>query len=72
MLDEIATQMGGRLFEVNRLKQLSGITSKISEWLHKQYLLAYAPSNTHKNTRYRLVQLDPKMLIERFPRSLAV
>jgi len=32
LLDEIATQTGGRLFEVNRLKQLPGITSKISAW----------------------------------------
>jgi VWFA-related protein len=57
LLDEVATQTGGRLFEVNRLKQLPGITSKISEWLRKQYVLAYAPSNTHKNTGYRHVQV---------------
>ena len=57
LLDEIATQTGGRLFEVNRLKQLPGITSKISEWLRKQYVLAYAPSNTHKNSGYRHVQV---------------
>jgi Ca-activated chloride channel family protein len=57
LLDEIATQTGGRLFEVNRLKQLPGITSKISEWLRKQYVLGYAPSNTHKNSSYRHVQV---------------
>jgi Ca-activated chloride channel family protein len=58
LLDEIATQTGGRLFEVNRLKQLPGITSKISEWLRKQYVLAYAPpSDTHKNGGYRHVQI---------------
>jgi len=57
LLDEIATQTGGRLFEVNRLKQLPGITSKISAWLRKQYVLAYAPSNTHKNSGYRQVRV---------------
>ena len=50
-------QTGGRLFEVNRLKQLPGITSKLSEWLRKQYVLAYALSNTHKNSGYRHVQV---------------
>lgn len=57
LLDEIATQTGGRLFEVNRLKQLPGITSKISEWLRKQYVLAYTPNNTQRNGGYRHVQI---------------
>ena len=57
LLDEIATRTGGRLFEVNRLKQLPGITSIISAWLRKQYVLAYAPTNIHKNGGYRHVQI---------------
>jgi Ca-activated chloride channel family protein len=67
LLDEIATQTGGRLFEANRLNQLPGITSKISEWLRKQYVLAYTPNNTHKNGGYRHVQIKITKP-SRFPR----
>jgi Ca-activated chloride channel homolog len=57
LLNEIAKQTGGRLFIINRLKQLPEIASKIGAWLRNQYVLAYTPSNTAKNGRYRHIQV---------------
>jgi Ca-activated chloride channel homolog len=57
LLNEIATQTGGRLFEVRKLKQLPDIASKISGWLRSQYVLGYAPENPQRNGQYRRVQV---------------
>jgi VWFA-related protein len=57
LLNEIAKQTGGRLFEVNKLKQLPGIASKIGAWLRNQYVLAYAPATLEKNGRYHHIQV---------------
>lgn len=71
LLNEIATQSGGRLFEVNKLKQLPDVANKIGGWLRNQYVLGYVPSHTMGDGSYRRVQLK----IERpkgFPRLQAV
>jgi Ca-activated chloride channel family protein len=57
LLNEIATQTGGRLFEVRKLKQLPDITAKISGWLRNQYVLGYSPENPQRNGEYRSVQV---------------
>jgi VWFA-related protein len=57
LLNEIAIQTGGRLFEVRELKQLPDIAAKISGWLRNQYVLGYAPDNTQRNGEYRRVQV---------------
>ncbi len=57
LLNEIATQTGGRLFEVRKLKQLPDIAAKISGWLRNQYVLGYAPENPQRNGEYRHVQV---------------
>ena len=57
LLNEIAKQTGGRLFEVNKLKQLPDIAYKISAWLRSQYVLAYAPNNLDKNGGYHRIQV---------------
>jgi len=57
LLNEIATQTGGRLFVVNKVKQLPDIASKIGTWLRNQYVLAYSPNNPDKDGRYRHLQV---------------
>lgn len=57
LLDEIASQTGGRLFEVHKVKQLPDIAAKISGWLRKQYVLGYVPNDALKDGRYRKVDL---------------
>jgi VWFA-related protein len=57
LLNEIAKQTGGRLFEVNTLKQLPDIACKIGAWLRNQYVLAYAPNNLENDGRYHRIQV---------------
>ena len=57
LLNEIASQTGGRLFEVSKLKQLPDIAEKIGGWLRNQYVLGYVPNQSAKDGGYRKVQL---------------
>ena len=57
LLNEIARQSGGRLFEVNRLKELPAVASKIGVWLHNQYILGYSPNNPDKDGKYRRIEV---------------
>jgi Ca-activated chloride channel homolog len=57
LINEIATETGGRLFEVSKVKQLPDIAGKISAWLRSQYVLGYAPNNPEKDGRYRRVHV---------------
>jgi VWFA-related protein len=57
LLHEIASQTGGRLFEVSHLKQLPGIAAKIGGWLRSQYVLGYVPNRSEKDGAYRKVDL---------------
>jgi VWFA-related protein len=57
LLSEIAKQTGGRLFEVDRLKQLPEIASKIGSWLRSQYMLGYTSNNSERNGEYRRIQV---------------
>jgi Ca-activated chloride channel homolog len=57
LLNDIAKQTGGRLFEIHRLKELPGVASKISEWLRHQYVLAFKPSNAGKTGGYRHIEV---------------
>jgi VWFA-related protein len=71
LLTEIANQTGGRMFQVNKLKQLPDIAATIGGWLRKQYILGYVPADSLKDGSYRKVQLKvdrPKG----FPRLHAV
>ena len=71
LLDDIARQTGGRMFEVNKLKQLPDIAWKIGAWLRNHYVLAYAPNNPDNYRGYHHIQVKlarPKG----FPRLHAV
>lgn len=57
LLNEIAKQTGGRLFEVNNLKQLPDVARKIGAWLRSQYVLAYAPDKLENDGRYHRIQV---------------
>jgi len=57
LLKEIASQTGGRMFEVKKLDQLPNITGKIGAWLRNQYVLAYVPTHAERDGAYRKVEL---------------
>jgi VWFA-related protein len=56
-LREIAEQTGGRLTEVQKLKQLPEVATRIGEWLRRQYVLGYAPNNSAHSGQYHRIQL---------------
>ena len=57
LLDEIAKQSGGRLFQVSGLRELPRIASKIDTWLRNQYILAYAPNGQQKSSGYHRIEV---------------
>jgi VWFA-related protein len=57
LLSEIASQSGGRLFEVKKLQQLPEIAATIGGWLRHQYVLGYVPSRAEKDGTFRRIQL---------------
>ena len=57
LLDDVARQTGGRLFEVGNLNDLPAIAVKIGTALRNQYLLGYVPSNNMRDGKYHRVQV---------------
>jgi len=57
LLDELASQSGGRLFEVNDLAELPDIATKIGRALRNQYVLGYVPVNARRDGKYHRVQV---------------
>jgi len=57
LLSEISSETGGRLFEVNQVKQLPDVAAKIAGWLRTQYVLGYVPTHTERDGTYRRVEL---------------
>jgi Mg-chelatase subunit ChlD len=57
LLTEIASQSGGRLFEVHNVNELPEIASKIGTALRNTYMLGYAPVNLRRDGKYHRVQL---------------
>lgn len=55
LLNDIATQTGGRLFEVEHLGSLSEIAVKIGVALRNQYLLGYSPSAVKQDGRFHRI-----------------
>jgi VWFA-related protein len=57
LLDSIAHDSGGRLFEVSDLNGLSDIAAKIGAALRNQYVLGYSPSADMRDGKYHRVQV---------------
>uniref|UniRef100_Q021L5 von Willebrand factor, type A n=1 Tax=Solibacter usitatus (strain Ellin6076) TaxID=234267 RepID=Q021L5_SOLUE len=55
LLDDIASQSGGRLFEIDNLNELSDVASKIGMALRNQYMLGFAPAEDRRDGKYHRV-----------------
>ncbi len=54
-LKKLAESSGGRMYQVDKVEQLPDVAAKISLALRDQYTLAYYPTNTKRDGRYRRV-----------------
>jgi Ca-activated chloride channel homolog len=61
LLQEIAQDTGGRLYEVDDLGQLRDIATKIGAALRNEYVLGFAPSGEKRDGKYHRIQvkIDP-------------
>jgi Ca-activated chloride channel homolog len=57
LLEEIAQETGGRLFEVNDLNELRDIATRIGAALRNEYVLGYAPPETKHDGKYHRIQV---------------
>jgi Ca-activated chloride channel family protein len=57
LLAQIADQTGGRAFGASEFSQLPAIAEKIAIELRNQYVLAYSPTNSERDGKYRKVEV---------------
>jgi Ca-activated chloride channel family protein len=57
LLSNLAEETGGRLFPVHNLNQLPDAIAKLNTALRDQYMLAYHPTNSTRDGKYRRVQV---------------
>jgi Ca-activated chloride channel family protein len=57
LLTELASQTGGRQYQVENLAELPDIAAKIGMELRNQYVLGYSPQNQEKDGKYRHVEV---------------
>jgi Ca-activated chloride channel family protein len=57
LLNEITTQTGGHLFEVNNINQMPKFALELSQAIRSQYLLGYAPSFPRHDGKYHHVEV---------------
>lgn len=57
LLGQIAEQTGGRAYGASEFSQLPGIAEKIAIELRNQYVLAYYPTNSERDGKYRHVEV---------------
>jgi Ca-activated chloride channel homolog len=57
LLGQIAEQTGGRAYGASEFSQLPGIADKIAIELRNQYVLAYYPTNSTRDGKYRHVEV---------------
>ena len=57
LLDDIAEESGGRLFEVDNLNILPDVAAKIGTALRNQYVLGFAPAEPKRDGKYHKIQV---------------
>src|SRR5204863_6829860 len=57
LLSELAEQTGGRAFTASDPSDLPSVATRIGIELRNQYVLAYSPSNSKKDGKYRKVEV---------------
>ena len=57
LLQEVTTQTGGRLFEVNNINQMPKFAWELSRAIRAQYLLGYAPNFPRHDGKYHRVEV---------------
>ena len=58
LLDDLATQTGGRNYPVDNLDDLTSISERISRDLRNEYLIGYSPVNVARDGKYRQIRLQ--------------
>lgn len=61
LLDKMAAETGGRMFEVNDLDELAGATAEIGRALRNRYVLGFAPSGERDGKYHRVQVKVPKI-----------
>lgn len=57
LLREVTQQSGGKMFEINDLRDLPNVASKIGETLRNRYVLGYSPLKLRRNGKYHRVDV---------------
>ena len=57
LLDEVAKQTGGRLFEIGDVRELPEVAEKVGLALRNQYVLGYVPANPKRDGKYHQVKV---------------
>jgi Ca-activated chloride channel homolog len=57
LLNDIARQTGGHMFEVSDVRQLPKIAARIGSWIRSQYVLGYVPPSGEPSSRYHRIQV---------------
>lgn len=60
LLSELATESGGKNFNVDNIEDLPAISEQIGEELRSQYLLGYTPANRAHDGKYRRIKVTLK------------
>jgi Ca-activated chloride channel family protein len=60
LLSQISEQTGGRAFGASDVTQLDPIAEKIAIELHNEYSVAYSPSHSERDGKYRKIEIKLK------------
>jgi len=60
LMSQISEQTGGRAFGVSDSRQLPSIAEKIATELHNEYSLAYTPTHSERDGKYRKIEVRLK------------